>query len=356
MKDQDNTQSLRPLEAPDEEYGVKAGDILLFKPNYTNRVFSLKKGGLGGKAITMGQAFASLSFIHNTKGGHSDTVHAAICVGQNEQGKPMIAHFHEKIGTYCVVPLEDQFINQNTGKESNRSFMTFTPKNEQQGKKIVEEALNDRYKGVKYNFRRAARSVFKWNTKKQNETEQKTINPAKAEAMFCSRFAIEVLKNIGKNIGLINNSSPRALESALRRDKGFSMKNNLGIGGAKDIEDVINKQITRLGKIAPEKGFQAKIALGVAKALIAALPNATEEQKAKIMLEKLGPVFNRKRSALSTIFRRAPKSFEELKFAAIRKGFSSSDLKPKEEVGISYTKVPTITPVTENGKSNQRNR
>lgn len=244
----------------DTKYGVKPGDILVFKATSEAGRFG---SGFGERAIFLGQILgqklvSKIPFVKKNQ-GKSDSIHAAI-VTEIKDGEPWIAQYNQssikKDGQlippgYQQIKLSEYMAKKNKdrstieGQEKSHAIKIYSP-SEDKAAAIAKEAQETKYQGGKYSKPAAAVSVLTPRIAYQSVPEQKGTISA-----YCSKFAMMVLKKCGVNIKGSINSSPRALEAGLEEatTKGdFSRKVYLPASQLQYLASTLKKEVGRLGE------------------------------------------------------------------------------------------------------------
>jgi hypothetical protein len=264
---------------------IAAGDILLFRPS--------KKLPYSQKLIMFCQ-----SLLHK-KHGHYDTVHAAICTGQNDQNQPMIAHVTVvpgQKGAYYHEPLQTMLDRE----DGDRPFMIFRPQNT-----LMAQSIGQFAKDV------SAAEKFKWSVFSAatsltycprfhfgSKPAIKTIS----SDTFCSRFVIQVMKKASQHLSLnaefddiSERSTPKALESFLSKRDDYQKLCYLGKTPYQDVLHEVQIQLTRLStqksKLAREKFSRAENAFRDSMAFIERNQQLAEGEKVRYLFNTMLPIF-----------------------------------------------------------------
>jgi hypothetical protein len=157
----------------------KPGDIIFF-PN---------AGYLVSNIIESGQKRIQ-SVAANKEDGQARNTHAAICIGYNESGAPMIAHMVSP--KYQQISLTEYVASYGPGGDS--ALTVFRPKDEDIAQRIAEEAAAERNKKIQYSAKAAAKSALTANTIAVSSDDEKEL-----EEIHCSGWVQDILNRAKKN-------------------------------------------------------------------------------------------------------------------------------------------------------------
>ncbi|ASQ46590.1 hypothetical protein [Legionella clemsonensis] len=185
---------------------LKKGDILLFK--------AYKSPTVSQQLIRFGEIFNKAEL------GQNDTVHAALCLGHNLNGKILIAHVSPASNGYLCEELDEMF-NRDKQKPD---FMVYRPNNPNFASFLAVVAASKSSRKIdNYSLVEGLKTLIYSGKKVKNDPASKSKEYS--QDSFCSRFVIE---SITQAVSLVEhelfkqyeleiheNSTPKALESAL---------------------------------------------------------------------------------------------------------------------------------------------
>jgi hypothetical protein len=293
-------------------YNFQEGDVLLFTAPNIESSYSI---------IEMGQAISPATIVGRHKGGHKNTTHAAICVGRDEHNNVLIAHFGVD-GAYSIARLVDKL------GDSKRSIHLFRSDDIDARKRIAQEAQNSVYSRASYNTLGTVKAILTPNSFSASDTDKKSF--------FCSEFVIHVLSKVGIKLNIGEASSPRVLESALRKSKYFRKSLILHKDSMQDFNNLVLNEIRRLKsssqKSAQDKGDALEQAYLHAQQEIGSMNNT---QKLLHITHRIMPILSHKRNNKFL----TPTSCKNVRRFMERRGFSSKDLMLTTQVSL----IPTIS-------------
>jgi len=324
---------------PNSEYEnqkLRPGDIILFKAPSPNDIVKLS---MSVRLIMGGQMLSSA--FGRSKGGHYDTTHTSICSGYDEEGNLLITHFTGAKNGSETVKLESFMAQQ------DRSYLIFSPKDPHKRDEIVAETLKQEYTTQRYSYIGTLLSIFK--------RKGVVAKDKREEDTFCSAFVAKVLRFVGIDLLLGRQCTPKALEASLRKSDQFSTGYYLGKGGADEIINKVNIEVSRLEKgntdsIKKAHLLKLKIKEITTNPSFQTLP---EVGKAKLILQATLPIFAVHRNKGPSLFK--PSSYRNIKGLAVRKGFSTTELLDQiQKLKPIYKPNPSETTLKPQKKSRSR--
>lgn len=280
-----NQHISRNMQSITSHLQVQIGDILLFRPS--------KKVPFSQKIIMFCQS------LIQAKHGHYDTVHAAICSEIGTSG-PMLSHV-------TIVPGEKNAHRQESlqamlnREGGDRPFLIYRPKDLTLAQAIGRTAQQKpAAKTFKWSFFSAATSLAPHSASISLKPEAIDKNT------FCSRFAIQVLKNAYHSIrkssiqslaNIPTRSTPKKLEAYLNQHSDFQKICYMGADPVATVCEEIEKQLQRLNH---QKSVTAKAKFEAAKFCYVKFlqqdkhkTDLTAEEKVKKLVAYILPIFQK---------------------------------------------------------------
>jgi len=192
----------------------------------------------------------------NQEHGHFDTVHAAVCVGHDDHGQPLIAHV---VGEgYKHEPLANLF--KRDGCE--RNYHVFRSNDIEVANKIGEVAASNELSLEAFKPKWKMTAAF-WSVIGSAEAPAEALHynikrktPYFSKSSVCSRFVVQSIKNA---ISLLTSKeshfpnipslcTPKMLEATLFQSSTFSQFCYTGCDPYQAIKETVENQLTRISQ------------------------------------------------------------------------------------------------------------